>query len=124
MSPEVRGADFGDDELLRFFESVERLTWTSPGEPPEWVVTEAERFAASPPVPSPEALREQVDQAVAIARGWDHPDDRTQMLHAGIKAFYLLRWMDWVMDHHPHRDRAAAYRVRFTPVFRDPAALV
>lgn len=114
-------SDFGDDELEQFIASVSRLAWTAAGEVPAWVRDEAERFAASPPVPSPEEMRERIQQAAALPKGWEHADDRAGMLHVGIVSFYLLRWIDRIADGHPHRDRTPAYRVRFTPVLESGA---
>ena len=116
MSKEVHNTDFTDEELTRFFESVSRLTWSSITPVPAWVGEQADAFGRSPPRPTPAELRQHIDHAVAVARGWDDPDNKKVMLHAAIKSFYLIRWLEHLQKHSSKRtDLAMGYRVNFTP---------
>lgn len=122
MGREVRSSDFSDEELARVYDSIERLVWHVPPDAPPEIEREARAFADGRPRPTPGELREHIEHAVTVARGWDDPDNPRIMLHAAIKSYYLLSWLGHLAERERHGlDLSLGYRVSFTPNFRTAA---
>jgi hypothetical protein len=117
----VRADDFTNEELQAVLDHIDHLDYFVENGTPQWVQQEAEKFSAPNPKPSVDELRAQITATVHSSMGWDDPHDREKMLHAAIKSFYLLWWID-------HLDRAGrekglngavqlAMKVNFNPKF-------
>ena len=122
MPSEVKGDQFSEEDLTRFFDQVERLKWEESEPTSEAIRREAEAFARSNPRPDLHTLRSHVDHAVATARGWDHPGDRAMMLDAAVEAFYILAWLDHLQERCRQTgdgsqiDLDLGVKITFTPV--------
>lgn len=126
MPREVKSSDFTDAELEAFFGRVTSLKVSALGGPPPWIRREAVAFAEKNPKPDYDELRQQIDHSVAVARGWDHPWDHHEMFTMAVKAYYLLAWLGHLQgvverrgQDTRHLDLSFAYKMTFTPVFRD-----
>ena len=119
----VRSEDFTDQELEEFLDRIERLDYTIDPGTPQWVEHEAESYSQKNAKPTPRELRNYISHAVQSSMGWDDPHDSRKMLHAAVKAYYAL---DWIEHLHRHAKKAAdvsiqtALKVKFTPIFKNP----
>ena len=116
MGKVVEPSDFSDEDLKVFLKDIERVNFKAQ-DVPDWVLAEAEAFAAENNKPEPGELRALIGATVNAAMGWDEPDDRRAMLHGALKAYYLTSWLDHLHRGKHRVDLTKAYRVAFTPIF-------
>lgn len=95
----VRSTDFSDELIRDFFDAMDRLEPRFIRDVPDWVRKAAEEFAATLPKPEPDELRQHIEHAVTVARGWDDPDDPQVMFHTAVKAYYTLKWFEFIHHH-------------------------
>lgn len=125
MAREVSPDDFTDDYLQGLFDDVSRLVWTSADKVPAWIEQEAEDFSRNPPRATPAEMRDHLQHAIFVARGWDDPDDRRTILHSALKAYYLIQWIGRLAHHQRNKtlDLSHAYKVSFAPTFKDATSI-
>lgn len=94
----VSSTDFSDELIRDFFGAIDRLEPRFIGDVPDWARQAAEEFASTLPKPEPAELRQHIEHAVAVARGWDDPDDPQVMFHTAVKSYYTLKWFEFVHE--------------------------
>lgn len=126
MHQEVRSSQFTDEQLKTFLDGIQRVFWTSARESKltDWLRDQANTFADSLPRPTIDEFRLHIDRSVAVARGWDDPEDTKIMVHSALKSFYLVAWIEHLHRTAPElnpQTLMAAVAIAFTPVFHSAA---